>query len=69
MAASAERYRKYATDCLAMASATMTDAHKIRLLAMAGAWKQLADEAELAAAQLAVQTPRTDKSRKAESSS
>ena len=42
----ATRYRGYAADCIMVAKQTSDDASKLRLLDMARAWADLADQAE-----------------------
>jgi len=39
-----ERYRQYAAECLRIAQETNDQAQKVRLIEMAEAWKQLAEE-------------------------
>jgi len=40
----AERYKRYAAECLRIAQETSDSAHKVRLLEMAAAWQRLAED-------------------------
>jgi hypothetical protein len=59
MTTPAERYRKYAADCLAFLQKSRVTADRTQLLAMADSWKQLAEDAERAAVQQAVQATKS----------
>ena len=42
----AEDYREYALQCVRLAQSAATDEDRARLLAMASAWRELADKLE-----------------------